>query len=341
MQSQAPLCDDSPAVLAQAGGADIRPTLLRVLTDLYVQRPAHSADEERHYTELALRLLDVVGPPVRIAVAERLAAFPRSPAAVLHRLARDVIDVARPVLAHSSVLPRAELVAIAEEYGPAYAAAVASRAEFSALIDPTVISMPDVVETGEQTVSLSELFFAADPAERRLILLNLDYAPISPAQPVPGALSKDPVRRLEQAALLRNIADFIRIVEDTLGLSHKQAIRITADISGEPFVVVAKALAMPVDVMQRVLLTLNPAIGQSVQRLYDLALLQAEMSEDAALRLLAIWQETELHNRAGAPLRSVHWDDQMADARRLAEHPARADESYPQTEKLRLTAAGA
>ena len=36
---------------------DMRPTLLRVLTDLYLQRPGHTADDERYYTELALRLI--------------------------------------------------------------------------------------------------------------------------------------------------------------------------------------------------------------------------------------------------------------------------------------------
>ena len=39
-------------------GVDMRPTLIRVLTDLYVQKLIHTADEERHYTELALRLLN-------------------------------------------------------------------------------------------------------------------------------------------------------------------------------------------------------------------------------------------------------------------------------------------
>ena len=41
-------------------GVDIQPTLLRVATDLYVQKPTHSLDEEQHYTELALRLIDLV-----------------------------------------------------------------------------------------------------------------------------------------------------------------------------------------------------------------------------------------------------------------------------------------
>ena len=46
--------------LACRDGVDVRPTLLRVLTDLYVQKPTHSADEETQYVELALGLIDTV-----------------------------------------------------------------------------------------------------------------------------------------------------------------------------------------------------------------------------------------------------------------------------------------
>ena len=42
--------------LGSAHQIDMRPTLLRVLTDLYLQRPAHTAEDERYYTELALLL---------------------------------------------------------------------------------------------------------------------------------------------------------------------------------------------------------------------------------------------------------------------------------------------
>ena len=41
--------------LSRREGVDIRPTLLRVLTDLYVQTSAHSADEERQFVELTSR----------------------------------------------------------------------------------------------------------------------------------------------------------------------------------------------------------------------------------------------------------------------------------------------
>ena len=45
-------------------GVDIRPTLLRVLTDLYVQASAHSADE-RQFVELTSRLIDQVDDATR------------------------------------------------------------------------------------------------------------------------------------------------------------------------------------------------------------------------------------------------------------------------------------
>jgi hypothetical protein len=59
--------------LANRDGVDIRPTQLRVMTDLYVQKPSHSAEQEQHFTELTLRLFDLVDAPTRRAVAERIA----------------------------------------------------------------------------------------------------------------------------------------------------------------------------------------------------------------------------------------------------------------------------
>ena len=63
----------------QRDGFDIRPTLLRVLTDFYLQKAAHPLDDERYYTELALRLISSTDVPARAAVAERLAPYPAAP----------------------------------------------------------------------------------------------------------------------------------------------------------------------------------------------------------------------------------------------------------------------
>ena len=72
--------------LSRREGVDIRPTLLRVLTDLYVQSPAHSDDEQRHYVELASRLIDQVDDATRAAVRARLAIYPQTPAEIAAKL---------------------------------------------------------------------------------------------------------------------------------------------------------------------------------------------------------------------------------------------------------------
>src|SRR5881409_387908 len=77
---------DGLMTLSRREGVDIRPTLLRVLTDLYVQASAHSADEERQFVELTSRLIDQVDDATRAAVRARLAIYPGTPAEVLRKL---------------------------------------------------------------------------------------------------------------------------------------------------------------------------------------------------------------------------------------------------------------
>ena len=106
--------------LAQHDGVDIRPTLLRVITDGYVQNATPAPEDERQYTELAMRLLDETDIAARAAVAARLAHHPSAPRAIIQRLARDVLEVAEPVLRHSSCLTPADCEGIIEACGPIY-----------------------------------------------------------------------------------------------------------------------------------------------------------------------------------------------------------------------------
>lgn len=239
--------------LANRDGVDIRPTLLRVMTDLYVQKPMHSADEDRHFTELALRLFDLVDTPTRAIVAEKISGYANAPAAVRRRAVCEQTALRdAPGGDHGAADPFAGGKAMAEE--------------------------------------LNELFFAASTEERRLILANLPYAPLAPAPPIAAALSREATERLEAAALGHNAESFARELQRALAISPALARRVLDDPSGEPIVVAAVALGMPAFVLQRVLLCLNPSISQSVQRVYDLAQLHEELVPEAALRLLAIWQ---------------------------------------------------
>src|ERR1700687_4122019 len=77
---------DGLMTLSRREGVDIRPTLLRVLTDLYVQANAHSGDEERQFVELTSRLIDEVDDATRAAIRARLAVYPGTPVEIVKKL---------------------------------------------------------------------------------------------------------------------------------------------------------------------------------------------------------------------------------------------------------------
>jgi hypothetical protein len=262
--------------LACRDGVDIRPTLLRVLTDLYVQKPTHSADEETQYAELALGLLEAVDAPTRAAVLASLSAYPAAPAAILRKLTDTASD---------------------------RGGGDASRCK-------------------AETHDLVELFFTAGAEERHLILANLDVA-VEAVSIGASPASSEVIRRLETAALQRNIGEFSRTLERALGISRALAERIANDRSGEPIVVAAKALGMPSAVLQRILLFLDPAIGQSVERVYDLSRLFEELVPAAAARMATIWRTASKPSRpVYAP---AYWDDERRSARSLSTPAPRRD----------------
>jgi len=242
--------------LARERGVDVNPTLLRLLTDFYVQRPAHSADEEREFTELALRLFETVDDDTLKVVARKLLAHPATPPAVIARLAR--AGFARAAAAPPNTEAKRDVGA-----GP----------------DPLA----------------GETFLSAGSAERRHILATLAAAPPSSPPPTDAHAA---VRQLETCALTGKPSEFTRILASTLGISQALAQRIVNDPSGEPLLVAAKALAMPRDVFQRIVLVLNPAVGHSVRRVYDLSDLYPDVTVRQALHLLGSW-------RAGAPEEAV------------------------------------
>ena len=47
---------EAPHLSHPNSGVDIRPTLLRAMVDLYVQKQTHTEQEEQQFTKLALRL---------------------------------------------------------------------------------------------------------------------------------------------------------------------------------------------------------------------------------------------------------------------------------------------
>ncbi len=320
--------------LARRDGVDIRPTLVRVLTDLYVQKSAHSAEEERHYTELVLRLIDSVDLATRATIAKKLGAYASAPPAVARRLARDVIEVAEPVLRHSRVLTAADLDAVVRDFGASHASVIAARREPAPPVAAPRVQQQAAVPTSAQgarrdtEIGLADLFFSAAPAERRMLLMSLGSVEAETPQPVQPVETN---RALEAAALGRDRAGFTKLLENALGLSYEHAGRIVADPSGEPLLIAAKALAMPSVALQRILMFIDPAIGESVQRVFDLAGLYERVSADAAHKIIASLRGREPVQPRRPAHRPMYYDDEATRSRRgtAIRRPAAAEPQAP------------
>lgn len=285
---------DSLVDLACRDGVDVRPTLLRVITDLYVQKPAHSDDETTQYIELALGLIDAADDATRTAVAATLSRYPAAPQAVVSKLkATSAAPQAR------TALPP---VTFGEDFQPPQPAA---EAEPAGLDD-----------------DLIEVFFGAGRDDRRLILLNLDVV-AGDARAL--TVSPDVIGQLESAALKRQQADFARLLATVLRIRRELADRIAQDPSGEPIVIVAKALGIEAAVLQRILLCLNPAIGMSVERVFDLAVLYDEISPAAAALMVSIWRELAPAIVARSRHEPVYQDDARTVRRPAARETRRSD----------------
>jgi hypothetical protein len=297
MESQNFFGLDGLTDLSRRSGIDMRPTLLRVLTDLYVHRLSHTADEERHYTELALRMLEAVDVPTRVAVARRFARYLSPPLRVLQWLARDLPVVAAELRAHPLLQPPANTM-----LRPAAARGAAAEVRPS----PAPPRSVDAATANE----LNELFFTANADERRLILLNLDVVDHLAAEGRRIAADPSIGQELEAAVLTGKSEHFAVRLAQVLLIPHEQARRIARDELGEPVVVAGKVLGLAREVLYRILMFVNPAVGHSVERVHALAALYDEMTAPAAESMVAIWQALQHGESAGAKRRPLAWDDE-------------------------------
>jgi hypothetical protein len=278
------------AGLTDRTGVDTRPILLRVLTDLYIQKPSHTPEEERHYIELALRLIEVVDAATCATVAEKLKRYAGAPEEVLRRLGVASLDAPKQEQATPPVDPwlNDDLGIFEPAKQPAPRPAVS-------------------MELADDYVAQRDSFFAFDSRERRAILRKLDYS--ADIQNVPLAQGTNVLRYLEQAALAGRFQEFTTLLQQSLGTSRATTGRIIADPLGEPFAVSAKAIAIPTDAFQRILMFLNPSISHSADRVYELSDLFEELKLPAALQMVAIWRAADRMEARKASHRPLHWPE--------------------------------
>lgn len=297
---------DGLMTLSRREGVDIRPTLLRVLTDLYVQTADHTRDEERQFAELASRLIDEVDDATRAVVRARLAIYPNTPHEIASKLQlkyttgepKAVSGDDEHILDDTLIDPVADLEVVSASEVPVVPAAPA----------PTMSMQPD------DAAKLIEMFLAADKRHRAQMLHGLTDTPLKPSTPVDPRRATRAIAALEQAALTADTSSFAAELADALILTSQTAVQIVNEPGGEPLACALKALGMPGESYQRVLLFLNPALGASVMDVYRLARLYDVIELRTALIMLAAWRGASLA-ATRAKYRPALYDDERQRAR--------------------------
>jgi hypothetical protein len=261
--------------LADRPGTDIKARLLLALTALYVERKTHTDDEKRQYAELAQRLLDVVDATTRSAVIAILQDHPSAPVEIVGRAAHIASPEPGAVLGGVRIATLVPAPRQATETGEA---------------------IPAPRERGEA-------FFAATAIGRRELLALIAKECEGEDAPA-GDQAPTDCKRLDAAALEGRIGELIREFERTLDLPRSLCERIVNDPLGEPVVVAAAAARIPIAVVQRILLLINPAVSHSVERVFDLTNLYYELDRRAADRLMALWRETARRGEPSPPAAS-------------------------------------
>ena len=287
---------DGLMTLSRREGVDIRPTLLRVLTDLYVQTDVHSDDEARQFVELTSRLIDQVDDATRASVRARLSIYPATPAEVLRGLGLKPQDPGRRVPVAGEIPAR-----------PVAPPPVAPPTEAQLRMASNLSMQP------KDAAEINDMFFAASASERALILHNLAETPLRASARIPAARAARAVETLEMAAWVGDIESFTLELGETLILPARIAAQVVNDPGGEPLACAARALDMPGPVFQRVTLFLNPALA-SVNYVYRLSRLYDRLGERSALIMLAAWRGSTMAVTR-AKYRPALYDDERQRAR--------------------------
>ena len=265
---------DGLMTLSRREGVDIRPTLLRVLTDLYVQASAHSDDEERQFVELTSRLIDQVDDATRAAVRARLAIYPATPAEIMDKLGLRRPHPASRCRSQPRSPPRP----------PAAPPEKAQPTEAQLRMASSLSMRPN------DAAEISDMFFAASSSERALILHNLSDTPLKASARIPAARAVRAIQTLEMAAFAEDKENFALEIGEALILPVRIAEQVVNDPGREPLACAARALDMPSAAFQRVLMFLDPEFGSSVHNVYRLSRLYDRLSERSALVMLAAWR---------------------------------------------------
>ena len=363
---------DGLFALSRTPGLDVRPTLLRVLTDLFVDARQRGEDDIERYAELAGHLVDQVDDETRLVVAGKLAPCAFAPRPVIDKLIAAEPGVAARVIEVSPLLTREDLWTLVTDGGPVTSAAIARRSDLDgelirflarkgqpsvaealarnlaaamdretiALLSPLAATTPGLAgllaqRSGVKAEWLAPIFLDLEGDVRTRVMESFIQADPT-SRPLPReALILAPklvLDALEAAALSRETEALAHNIASLFGMSEETALRIVTDRTGEALALTLVAIDVPIDQATRILMFANSEAGASFTHMRALVRLVETMPRSAATRLARLFSET-LAETATARHEPVFVDTQPARPRKNTRRRAEASEAPASTER--------
>lgn len=323
-----PSSDDLSVALARLGmgrrtaAAEIRPLLLRIVVDLFLQKRHHAPADLRSFEAMVGPLLADVDTATRRQLVERLFDHPATPLALLDRLMDDESLIAADLYRHASC-DEAALLAAAATGSAMAAAAIAQRTDLPQSVVQALVGRPEariataLADNGSVAfapAALQAMVARArhdrDLAERLAARIG-DPLAVAPLFPLVSQRQRrrmiEAVRRLELGQRPRGRADGATAAilarlnqlalagewdsfDDTLclALGHGgRALRpLLHEGAGDVLALALAAVGVTGEIAARIFILGEPAIGRSVAAVRRLTTLVETLAPAAARRLL-------------------------------------------------------
>lgn len=324
MASLLPPSLDDLMALARQEGLDMKPVLLRVLTDMFVATGAHSREEEQQFEEIASTLVRQVDADTAAVVACRLAEYPQTPAGLGDAFIARGDDASRIILADAVWLPRRTVTAQALAGERLLAAAVAARSDLDAdlmgillergdaIFDVTIaanlsVTIPrrildELLARGRRESAIGRALLVRPDlfaSERAVLFLHADRADrariIEEAEQFTAMAGRGRQRRvapvdlvvtLETAAMVQDAEAFSSLLALALGVSSEALQPILADRTGEALALCYAALGIDDEAATRLFMFRDPLVGHSTERVSALTNLVRRVSLAAAEKIV-------------------------------------------------------
>lgn len=307
--------------LSETSRLDMKPVMMRVLTDLFVSKPHHAPDDIAQFAEISARILDQVDEDTLEVVARKLGPHPQTPDTLRDWLMHHGGRTAAALIETSRDVDRAQLAAAAQGVVQ-LAEAVARRADLDAQLVSLLVRRPEnsvaVALAQNSTVALSAEDMRGfiqrarndEPLARALIARGVEPKDAAPlflhagaelrmeilrttreiGQGAIGAIEEGPLSPalldIEKAACVRDWSRFAFALSLRLGVRIEEARKLMGDASGETLALALAAIEAPTSLVTRIFLCREPAIAHSYGAVRHLANLAESVTPAEARRII-------------------------------------------------------